>query len=105
MVPLAIVAAIAAAAVTAVVVVVLLLHFDDIKKWFIDKFFSKGKIKKDDVAFMLNEKMSHGKYRVLTGVFNKKTGTVQEEMQRTEAKELDDTLEDAFDEEDLVLLQ
>ncbi len=104
MVPV-IIGAILAAAVTAVVVTVFLLHFNEIKKWFIEKVFSKKKLQKDEVAFMLNEKMSGGKYKVLTGVFNKENGTVREEMRRTEAEELDSTLEDAFDEEDLVVLQ
>lgn len=104
MVPV-IIGAILAAAVTAVVVTVFLLHFDDIKKWFIEKVFKKKSLQKDEVAFMLNEKMSGGNYKVLTGVFNKSKGTVREEMQRTEAEELDSTLEDAFEEEDLVVLQ
>lgn len=105
MVPLAIIGVIAAAAVSAVVVYFVLLHFDDIKQWFMEKVFKKSRLKKEEVAFMLNEKMSNGHYKVLTGVFNKASGTVREEMQKNEAEELDGTLENAFEEEDLVVLQ
>lgn len=100
-----IIGAIAAAALTAVVVVLVMLHFDQIKQWFMDTFYKKGKIKKDDVSFMLNQEMKDGNYKVLTGVFNKKTGKVHDEMQDIRAEELDDTLEGAFEEQNLVLME
>ena len=80
-------------------VVIACLYLDDIKEWFESK-----KVNKKELGFLLKEKMSNGSYRVVSGIFHKKSEDIRE-TNEWETEELDDELEEFFDYEDYLELK
>lgn len=82
----------ALAAITiAAVVVCVILKWNDIIDWFKgrEKLYQKDK---HNVAIVIKEKMQSGDYKVVQGIFNKKTSEFKD-SKAYEAKELDEELQ------------
>lgn len=70
-----IIAIIMAAAAVLTIVVLAIIYYDDIIKWFQDRNDIK-EADKDNIAFTIKQKLESGDYKVVQGIFNKRTNTV-----------------------------
>lgn len=99
----AILMAIGAIALTTIVVA--LLGWDNIVEWFTSFFSNRKRIKnKDDVAFTIKQKIANGNVKVVQGIFNKQTETIEDGVEY-EAEKLDEQLSSVHADEDLVVYE
>jgi hypothetical protein len=84
-------------------IVVLILKWKDIIQWFRNRHQLKES-DKANIAFTLNERLASGKYKVVRGIFNKRTSEILDAEQH-QANELDEKLAEAHRDEDLVLYE
>lgn len=93
----------AVSALTVAVAMVVLLKWDDIIKW----FEQRSRIKeadKDNIAFTLKERLKSGNYKVVQGIFNKRTDSVVD-GKIVEAQQLEKKLAQTHQGQDVVLYE
>mgnify|MGYP000909206649 CR=1 FL=1 len=101
--PLPLIAIIAAWAATVAVVVLLIIYYDDIIKWFKERSDIK-EADKENIAFTLKQKIESGDYKVVQGIFNKRTATV-EEGRVMQAEKIDEDFAKVHGRKQLVLYE
>jgi hypothetical protein len=101
--PLPLLAILLAACATAAlaVVVFIVLKWDEIIDWFTSRNAIKTK-DADNIAFTLKERLASGKYKVVQGIFNKRTDVLVE-GRNIEAETLDRKAAAAHKGEDVVV--
>ena len=76
------------------VIVIKLLGWQKIKDWFLSYFKNRNRIKApEEVAFTLKEALNDGNVKVVQGIFNKNTETVEDGVEYN-AEKIDDQLSD-----------
>jgi len=92
-----------AAAAALVVVVVAIVYWDDIVDWFQSRNDIKEK-DKENIAFTIKERMKSGDYKVVQGIFNKRSEDIVE-GRAMQTEKLDDELEKVHEKNELVIYE
>jgi hypothetical protein len=101
--PIPLIALILAGAAALAVVVLAIVYYDDIIAW----FRARNDIKvrdKNNVAFTIKQKMDNGEYKLVQGIFNKRTEQVVD-GQVVQTKMVDERLADVHGQNELVLYE
>ena len=101
--PVPIIVTILAAVALLAVVVVAIIYYDDIIEW----FRTRNDIKeadKDNIAFTIREKIETGDYKVVQGIFNKRTNDLVE-GHAMKTKKLDSEFEQIHADNELVIYE
>ena len=101
--PLPLIALILAAAAALAVIVLAIIYYDDIIAW----FKARNDIKladKENIAFTIKEKLASGDFKVVQGIFNKRSESIVD-GQAMQTKELDAEFDAVHESNDLVLYE
>jgi hypothetical protein len=101
--PLPLIAIILGAVAALAVVVLAIIYYDDIVKW----FRARNDIKvadKDNIAFTIKQRLENGDYKVVQGIFNKRTDDLVE-GHAMQSEKLDEELERQHESNELVIYE